>query len=841
MNTDQNERPFKPEILAPVGNWDMCLAAVHNGAGAIYVGMPGFNARARSYDHNFDELEKIINYCHLFGVKVHIAFNILIFQQELKVALQGLLKLLALKPDAIICQDVGLARMIKKLCPQQVIHASTQMTISSAEHIEFLSDLHMDRYVLARENSLKEMANIRSKTDKELEVFVHGALCVAYSGQCLTSESMGGRSANRGQCAQSCRLDYQLKVNDEVKDLGAKKYLVSPKDLFAIDMVKDLMDLKVDSFKIEGRYKPAEYVAQAAKAYSSEVDKQLGVETLEIVDPEDLRISFSRDFFSGWMHGVDHNQLVDGRFSGHRGLKIGAVSQVLSGKKYPTLSIRCDRDILAGDGLMFVDADEQMIAGGKAFEVNRGRQGEFVVSFDKSFDLNALYSGAEVYINRSPVLDKQVQQSWKDKQKLKRIGLSIEVSAVENRPLLVKARDEDGHSVELSSSSELTVAQNVALDEAKVLKHFNALGGSIFKLCQHKIDIQGQLFISDKEVKTLRRKVTESLEMQRLQKDTVGLLTPEEMNEWIDMELAAVTHDHVIDASPSLNILIREEEQLDALKGLAIDTVYLDYKYGQRYQKSVDKIRAMGFKAGIVTTRVFKAGKEKLLGIIDRIQPDVVLMRNAGAFQYFINKYGNNMPFELTGDFSFNITNHLAANYFLKKGLNTITPSYDLNFNQLKDLLAQGLAQSAEITIHQYMPSFHMEHCVFASFLSDGSSIKDCGMPCLNNNLEIVDKKAVGHPVLADQECRNTMFNGTPQSAASLIPDLLMLGVNSFRVEALSEDADTLRQKVTAYLALIKGDTDAKTLYKKLGIIEKYGISEGQQQNLNVYNDRKKT
>jgi putative protease len=276
-----------------------------------------------------------------------------------------------------------------------------------------------------------------------------------------------------------------------------------------------------------------------------------------------------------------------------------------------------------------------------------------------------------------------------------------------------------------------------------------------------------------------------------------------------------------------------------------IGTVYLDYKYGQQYEKSVDKIRALGFRAGIVTTRVFKAGREKLLGIINRIQPDVVLVRNAGAFEYFKQKYNDQMPFELVGDFSFNITNHLSAQYFLNKGLSVFSPSYDLNFQQLEELLLSqnddaSLAKRAEVTIHQYMPSFHMEHCVFASFLSDGSSIKDCGMPCVNNNVGIVDNKKINHPVLADQECRNTMFNGVPQSAGSMIPKLLSLGVKNYRIEALTEDADVLREKVLAYIDVLSGVSDAKVLYKNLGIIEKYGISEGQQQNLDVYSDRKK-
>ncbi len=848
---------YKPEVLAPVGNWDMCLAAVHNGAGAIYIGMPGFNARARSYDHDFDELANIIRYCRLYGVQVHVAFNILIFEKELPIAVEGLKQLLPLQPDAIICQDVGLVRLIKTMAPTQVIHASTQMTVSSAEHIAFLSDLNMQRYVLARENSLDEMKNIRSKTDKELEVFVHGALCVAYSGQCLTSESMGGRSANRGQCAQTCRLDYQLNVNGKIENLGAKKYLVSPKDLFGIDQIEALMALKIDSFKIEGRYKPAEYVAAASKLYSEKIN-ELSALPYEKVDADDLKISFSRDFFSGWLNGVNHNELVDGRFSSHRGLKTGRVISVKTDKKFPTVNVFSSLKIHPGDGLFFVDADEQMLFAARAYDVNETGHDTYMVNFESGAKLSKLTNKSQMYINRSPARDKALQQSYTDKKQFKNIPLVIEVNAKLGEPLRVIAKDDQGHSVSLETEQLLGKAQNAPLDEAKIRKHFNALSGSIFELSQCEIYLEPGLFIQDKQIKKLRQETTAQLEQARLRPESV---IP--CNEMDAADIISSIQGNILaantgpqskaDHSPKLNILVRDDAQIDALINLPnniIGTVYLDYKYGQRYQKSVDKIRGLGFKAGIVTTRIFKAGREKLLGIIHRIQPDVVLVRNAGAFEYFKQKYNDQMPFELVGDFSFNITNHLSADYFLNKGLAVFSPSYDLNFQQLEELLLserkqndehhQGLAECAEVTIHQYMPSFHMEHCVFASFLSDGSSIKDCGMVCVHNDVGIVDAKKINHPVLADQECRNTMFNGVPQSAGSMIPKLLALGVNQFRLEALTEDAAVLREKVLAYMNVLSGISDAKTLYKQLGIIEKYGISEGQQQNLNVYADRKK-
>lgn len=843
-NRSNSPTPYKPEVLAPVGNWDMCLAAVHNGAGAIYVGMPGFNARARSHDHSFDELAKIISYCRLYGVQVHVAFNILIFEKELPIAIEGLKLLLPLQPDAIICQDVGLVRIIKTMSPNQVVHASTQMTISSAEHIEFLSDLDMQRYVLARENSLDEMKNIRSKTDKELEVFVHGALCVAYSGQCLTSESMGGRSANRGQCAQSCRLDYKLDVNGKTEALGAKKYLVSPKDLFGIDQIEELVNLKIDSFKIEGRYKPAEYVAAASKLYSEKINQVMGLPH-EKVNADDLKISFSRDFFSGWLNGVDHNELVDGRFSSHRGLKTGHVLSIEIDKKFPTVKVHSSIKIYPGDGLFFVDHNEQMLFAARAYDVNEVSNDSYLVNFENGANLSKLTSQSQMYINRSPARDKVLQQSYTDKKQFKNIPLNIQIEAQLGEPLRVIAQDDQGHSVELATDQVLSEAQNAPLDEAKIRKHFSALSGSIFELSLCKTNIAPGLFIQDKQIKKLRQATTAQLEQARLQ-----LRYSNKSND-VDAETIIATVPSTtntisadLENRPKLNILVRDDAQLDALIDLPnniIDTVYLDYKYGQRYQKSVDRIRELGFKAGIVTTRIFKAGREKLLGIIDRIQPDVVLVRNAGAFEYFKQKYNDQMPFELIGDFSFNITNHLSAEYFLNKGLKSFSPSYDLNFQQLEELLAPNLlAQHAEVTIHQYMPSFHMEHCVFASFMSDGSSIKDCGMPCVKNDISLVDAKKINHPVLADQECRNTMFNGVPQSAGSMIPKLLGLGVSQYRMEALTEDAQILREKVIAYTDVLCGNSDAKSLYKHLGIIEKYGISEGQQQNLNAYSARKK-
>jgi putative protease len=306
----------KSELLLPVGNMNMCLAAIHNGADAIYVGMPNFNARGRTTDFQVPELREMIEICHLYGVKVNLAFNVVIFEEEFAEIVELLAQVLPLAPDALIVQDIGLAVLVRAMNPNQIIHGSTQMTVTNHEAMTLLDDLKIKRFVLGREVSIPEMKAIKEKTDRELEVFVHGALCVAYSGQCFTSESIGGRSANRGQCAQSCRFEYDLIVDGKGHDLGDKKYLVSPKDLCGISQIPELLDLGINSFKVEGRLKTPEYVASAAKNYSDAINKKLNKKTFTQKNIEDAKremgLTYSRGFFpAGSMGSIIKSWLTE--------------------------------------------------------------------------------------------------------------------------------------------------------------------------------------------------------------------------------------------------------------------------------------------------------------------------------------------------------------------------------------------------------------------------------------------------------------------------------------------------------------------------------------------------
>ena len=808
----------RPEILAPVGTWDMCLAAVHNGADAIYAGMPGFNARGRTETLSLESLSQMVAYCHLYGVKVFLAFNVLIFEQELAEVRALLYDIMPLGIDAFIVQDIGLVRLIKSINPEQVIHASTQMTVTCAEAIACTNNLDISRYVLARELSMTEIQAIRSATEKELEVFVHGALCVSYSGQCLTSESLGGRSANRGQCAQSCRLPYEVIVDGKVVELGAKRYVVSPKDLCSLEEIDTLKEIGIDSFKIEGRLKSAQYVAATSRAYTQALQQKQ--------NSQDLAVIYSRDFFSGWLHGVDHQRLVRGDFSSNSGLEIGSIVAV----EHSSLVITSLYPLKNGHGLLFMDALHDFRAGSPIYSVEKIHADTFRIGVDHGLDLNTIKAQMLVFLNSAPEIEKQLKGSFTQREQLKRIPIQAILSGAVGGNLSLQLIDLEGRIGQAEGEEALTLAQKSAANFERIFEELSALSATPYLLTALDLQVDSSCYINQRTLRKLRQVASQQLSHARSKQIITLNSTPDVF------ELVIQTRSiEPKPESPALSVLLREEAQIDALEGLNVTDVYLDFEYGKHYERAIDRVRELGFKAGVATTRILKPKELGHLKYIERLKPDLVLVRNLGAFEYL--KSSN---LTLVGDFSLNITNSISADWFLAQGFKTLTPSYDLNQEQLCALLKNSLSSAFEVTIHQYMPAFHMEHCVFASCLSTGSSWRDCGKPCEKHRVELRTSDGKLHPLKADAECRNTMFNGKAQSAARLLPSLLALDVRRFRFEALFESSEELRRKVFSYSQFLSGAITIDDLLIQSSTLEQYGVSDGQLLSIRTYQDRKK-
>lgn len=733
------------------------------------------------------------------------------------------------------------------MAPEQVIHASTQMTVTNSDAIALLEDLKIKRFVLGRENSLTEIEKIAQGTEKELEVFVHGALCVSYSGQCFTSESIGGRSANRGQCAQSCRFGYELLVDGEVRDLDGKKYLVSPQDLCGLDEIPRLKELGVASFKIEGRLKSTDYVATAARSYRQALDRAEQGAALDPRESETLRqqmaVSYSRGFFPGWLHGVSHQNLVNGTYSSHRGLYVGEVVGLI--KSGFVLKVERDVALENGDGLLWVVGDQEQ--GGPIYDIFKDGAGNYRIEFSWDIKLTPQVLGARVYLNHDRDLKSAVSKSWQDRQQQKRISASLWLQLKIGEPARLKMSD-GVNSVEVTTVSTVALARNAGVSDEFLRDELSALGGTVFAAREIQIERASQepIFLAHKELKELRRKASDGLAMLRKSRTIDGFAVnlqkiPE--SRWA----VPVVAEPRGKSTPKLNVLLRDREQVQDLltfveqgrldaKGL--NWVALDFEFGRDFESALSELRARGIRSGIATTRILKPGEYIHLKSIARLQPDMILVRNLGAHQFF--KAIPELQSDLVGDFSLNVTNHFTAEYLLGKGLQSVCASYDLNRQQLSDLLKSSAAEKIEMTIHQYMPSFHMEHCVFASCLSTGNSYRDCGKPCERHRVELRDQFGHSHFIKADQECRNTMYNAVSQTALRYLPEWQNLGLGAIRFEALFERGEDLLTKIDTYLKVLAGELTIDAALQRLGGVEKYGLGEGAVARVKEYRSAKK-
>src|SRR6202171_583844 len=451
----------KRDVLPPAGDEESLRAAVAAGADAVYFGLRGgFNARARANNFPAADLPRIFEFLHSKGVQGFVTFNTLVFDRELPVAEEALADIARAGADAIIVQDLGLARLARQVCPELPLHASTQMTISSAEAAAIAQTLGVTRVVLPRELSIEEIRAMSARTDLELECFIHGALCVSWSGQCLTSEALQHRSANRGQCAQSCRMPYDLIVDgreETARGDAQLKYLLSPRDLAAYDLLPELLAAGVSCFKIEGRMKGPEYVANVVDKYRRALDaaRELQAYPLTPRDEEELRYSFSRSFSHGFLGGSDHQQLVHGLYPGHRGVLVGRVEQVHAR----------DRQVIvrAEPGAPALKAGDRMLFDQGKPEDDEPRGGLHACDEVASGLLKLVFGGPG-----ETTLDLRLRRAgdggWEatdahGTRKMKRIaqqerklGVSLSVKGGAGEPLTASARDELGRTASAASA-----------------------------------------------------------------------------------------------------------------------------------------------------------------------------------------------------------------------------------------------------------------------------------------------------------------------------------------------------------------------------------------------------
>ncbi|MBS0659532.1 MAG: U32 family peptidase [Verrucomicrobia bacterium] len=835
-----------PELLAPAGDWECVRAAAANGADAIYFGLTKFNARLRAENFTEEDLPRLMDYLHARGMRGYIAFNTLIFEEELPAAEEQLRLLQAARVDAAIIQDLGLAAWAPQIAPDVEVHASTQMTLTSPEGLRFARRLGIGRTVLARELSLRELAKFNDPALPETEVFVHGALCVAYSGQCLTSEALGQRSANRGECAQACRLPYQLVVDGAVRELGDRRYLLSPQDLAAVREIPELVRLGVASFKIEGRLKSPEYVAAVCQVYRRAIDAAVAAQPAPVTPKEQyqLEMTFSRGLFSGWMHGVNHQQLVHARFGKKRGAYLGRIAEV--GRDAVTLESRPDFPIRPGDGIVFdTGGDTEREQGGRVYEV-RGAELRFQRG---KLDPARLRQGDRVWKTSDPQLDAELQRTFAKDPPVRRQPLAMHVFGRPGAPLVVEAR---GQRVE--SALPLQPAVKRPLDAASLREQLGRLGDTRFELTELTLDLPEPVMLPLSELNRLRRTLVAQLEgaASPLTESSAPLLTPlagRPHSESADHPqplrsfapsvpgssapplplFAGAPHSESADyfcrsAAPQLSVLCRTLEQVTVALEAGVERILADFEDIRRYKEAVALVRtaASGARIFLATPRIQKAGEQGFFKLIENAAPDGVLIRNLGAIDHF-----RGSPLERIGDFSLNVANSRTAALLLGEELSYLTASYDLNAQQLLALLRAVPAGSLEIVLHQHMPMFHMEHCVFAAFLSEGTDHTNCGRPCDRHAVALRDRVGLEHPLKADVGCRNTVFHAKAQTGAEFLAAFREAGARRFRVELLNEPPADAARIVRTYQSLLAGHLRPMEVAASLRAVSQLGVTNG--------------
>jgi U32 family peptidase len=645
-----------------------------------------------------------------------------------------------------------------------------------------------------------------------------------------SSEAWGGRSANRGKCAQACRLPYDLIVDNNQRDLGEYRYLLSPGDLFALHQVPDLVKIGVSCFKIEGRYKDAEYVAAVTQSYRKAIDEACANLPLSVDKKEEQRLEqvYSRGLGSYFISGTNHQEVVRGRAPRHRGVQAGEVVKVLQN----AVHVKTLLELKRGDGLVFDAAawrsPDEKEEGGSVYNVQPFKDDSVLLEFGNGeLDFSRIRVGDLVWRTHDPQLNKVYKPITEAKKPIYTRPMFFEVIAKRGEHLSVSATIENGLSATAVSTVRLEPASKRALDETLLREHLGKLGGTAFHLESVKLDSSEALFIPISELNSMRRNLVEQLVTLRTRRARI------QTHQVIADELKKLPLSHETNVSTRgfspllaqahLHVLVRTPEQLDAALETKPDSITLDYLELYGLKPSVEKIKAAGICCRVASPRILKPTEQNVLKFLLSLDCDILV--RSGGLLYDLQQLPNKP--KLIGDFSLNATNVLATQMLLEQGLESITPTHDLNAEQIADLTKRIDPSKLEVIAYQHLPVFHTEHCVFCRFLSTGTDYTNCGHPCEKHRVALRDKQGRLHPVMADVGCRNTVFGAEAQTGAKHLKLWLEAGLSQFRLEFVHESAEQVRQVIEAFQKTFSGEKSFEWLQRELANISPSGTTEG--------------
>jgi putative protease len=751
----------KVELLAPVGSMESLYAAVQNGANAVYLGGKLFNARQYASNFGFEELKEAVEYAHLRGVKVYVTANILVDNSEMEEAIDYIKFLYEIDVDAIIIQDLGLAYLIREILPSFSLHGSTQMTINNLPGAAFLQKIGFERVVLARETPVEEIKNIHENNPIELEGFIHGALCVCYSGQCLMSSLIGGRSGNRGKCAQPCRMTYTI-VNQEGKVISKewdKKHILSPKDLNTLDDLEQIVNAGIVSLKIEGRMKRSEYVATVVNNYRKALDS--GSKTLTLENKQDVTQIFNRGFTKGLMFKEFGKDFISYDRPNNRGILVGKVTKV---DKYKTYVLLKD-NVEAGDGLEFETFSGEYKGITVPFDGKKGS----TLKLDR---IGNVLKDSLVYKTSSISLLKKAKSSYEENKIRNPIDMEITLNISENPKLIVIDR---GKMVIKSSDIKVEKGENITLTEEKIVEQLSKLSDTPYYLNNININLEEGAFLPIRVLNHLRREAVEGL--NNLNKN-FNHRKPIDEDQYKRIKEKFFIFDNKNKAPErKVSIKVNSLNQFNQLNLDKLDRIYLGFY--EELNEVVDRLKNREKEVYIWTDKIlYQKDLDRLEKIIKPLENiiDGVSVSNIGTLQYIRERFN----FKIHGDIGLNIFNSFTIDFLKEIGLVSMTLSPELNISQIKKI-SQRTATPLESIAYGYLPLMVTKHCPMSLIkgCKDDRGCKSCNF---SKGYGLKDRK--GFVFYMDRkEGFSTIYNSVPIVVLDSLKQIYDNGVDMTRLD----------------------------------------------------------
>lgn len=781
----------KPEILAPVGQIESFYAAVENGADAIYVGGKLFSARQFADNADKDQLKEIVEYARLRGIKVYVTVNTLIKNAELDKLVEYIQQLCQIGVDALIVQDFGVARIIKKYFPSIVLHASTQMSAHSKADVQFLKNCGYERVVVARELTLEEIKHIKKEIDIEIEAFVHGALCVCYSGQCLMSSLIGGRSGNRGRCAQPCRLPYILKKDGLDITNSQSPYLMSPKDMQALEILPELLDAGIDSFKIEGRMKAPEYVASVVRVYRKYMDlallnlntgEHLNKENKEIdqpsykvdkLDKDELLTVFNRGGFTkGYFTQKPGNEMMMTISPKNSGLWIG---KVVSYNRSGIVQIKASVDLNPGDGIEIWTQDKKHVGTGISKSIKKGD------IFSVSLKGN-ITNGDEVYLSKNHSLLGELKQSYKQSSRKSKINVYLKVKM--NKPIKLILEHESDAKVSVLGEI-VSLAQTAPVTNEQLYKQISKFGNTPFNPTNIVVENDSNIYIQISKINELRRKAV-TLLIEKILSSSVRDCVGYEKYTKENKELQKVAKKQILTAN------VRNLEQLKACASY-IGNIYLELQ--NQTKESIDKALVL-----------CKQNNSKLYISLPHIERDkdypiyadlLKYIETTDVEGYIVRTYGQYEKLKNTNkkkiiDYTLNVMNNQSIMHWESLGADVVTLSLEMSGDEIEKMRGKCL----EMIIYGHIPIMTTEQCLLGRY-------KECQKHRnpQNTKYELVDRKNESYPIAIDcNSCRMQLLSSKPIVLANKIKRIHNLPASQLRFLFTIETSDQIKDIISWYL-----------------------------------------